>query len=671
MRIKKPARIGGALLLTVAMGVSTLPSANAEVAAPETENTQVTEPQTPSPGDIDNAPAPVNEEQESVSKEEPIQPRPEVLEGQGEALDADSLDLVDISDLPVDPDTSAIDLLMQSDELAPDGGAILTGTSTAEDALVVKQNEFKVEVPKNAEANAVDITAGDAKLGIEMPDSAVSAATPKVVEGTVVYQDGESGTASSVQVLDRQAVRMTVSIPNPEAPLKYDFKLNLGEGMSAQMGPDGGVDVFHSFTGEDGQPVTALVYTVAKPWAKDANKSDVTTWYELNGSTITQHVAPDADTVFPIVADPVTDRQISDKRTAANVAQSAADRHRAEYDAARNREAEFRARANGLSQAARDWRAAAQRWSSEASNALSQRNRQKSRSSAWNTWDSRYRDAVSKRDSANRQADNYTRQASSEASKANAQVTMRDRAYNNWQSKQAEATRLRNEADALARQQKAERDAEAAAEQRARTAAVQADFIAQGKVLSAGTTMFTRYYSRKHAQALKNSIDNLTATLNACTPGKSFSKQEALVTAGKYASNGAEFYGRLRNSSNWQRAGAIGGAVIDGALVVSDWHNGRACAQWLGTFNTATNFTGPVGIGLGVTIDQSMKYAMSSGSAASEVINSLSEGHCYRETYVGSSMGAPVNMAGAWSGTVSGNFRLSNGRVINTAQLTC
>jgi hypothetical protein len=48
-----------------------------------------------------------------------------------------------------------------------------------------------------------------------------------------------------------------------------------------------------------------IYVSIAKPWAKDANGKEINTWYTIKGSTLTQYVDFDKNSIFPIVADPI------------------------------------------------------------------------------------------------------------------------------------------------------------------------------------------------------------------------------------------------------------------------------------------------------------------------------------------------------------------------------
>ena len=87
-----------------------------------------------------------------------------------------------------------------------------------------------------------------------------------------------------------------ITIESSSAPSEYSFDLALQEGTFLAMDEDGSVDI----SNED----QLVVGEVKKPWAYDANGNPVKTWFEIEGSTLTQHVEFSHDTAFPVTADP-------------------------------------------------------------------------------------------------------------------------------------------------------------------------------------------------------------------------------------------------------------------------------------------------------------------------------------------------------------------------------
>lgn len=91
------------------------------------------------------------------------------------------------------------------------------------------------------------------------------------------------------------SVRIASVLDGDESPTEIDYRY---DGLRLVQFDDGGVVGYD----ENG----SLAVTVAIPWALDANGVAVKTWYTVDGSTLTQHVAHRAAGVaYPVVADPV------------------------------------------------------------------------------------------------------------------------------------------------------------------------------------------------------------------------------------------------------------------------------------------------------------------------------------------------------------------------------
>ncbi len=89
-----------------------------------------------------------------------------------------------------------------------------------------------------------------------------------------------------------------ILMTDPTAPREYRFPQQVPPGGQLRTNPDGSVDALDA----DG----AVVSHTRPPWAYDALGRPVTTWYEVNGDTIVQHIDPGPDNVYPILADPDT-----------------------------------------------------------------------------------------------------------------------------------------------------------------------------------------------------------------------------------------------------------------------------------------------------------------------------------------------------------------------------
>lgn len=91
---------------------------------------------------------------------------------------------------------------------------------------------------------------------------------------------------------------MQTVIPNEEAA--HSFKYSLGDETTV-MADDQGNYVAYAFTDDN----NFSQYEIDDPWARDAIGNPVKTNFEINGQgDLIQVVQPDANTKYPIVADP-------------------------------------------------------------------------------------------------------------------------------------------------------------------------------------------------------------------------------------------------------------------------------------------------------------------------------------------------------------------------------
>ncbi|MBS4103591.1 hypothetical protein KFZ73_20385, partial [Tsukamurella paurometabola] len=90
-------------------------------------------------------------------------------------------------------------------------------------------------------------------------------------------------------------------LATPDSPGKFTTEVPTAPGEELVERADGSVVLVSSGTGQ-------VVRTVKAPWAKDALGRDQPTWYTIDKvddqtSTITQHIAPNKNALYPLVAD--------------------------------------------------------------------------------------------------------------------------------------------------------------------------------------------------------------------------------------------------------------------------------------------------------------------------------------------------------------------------------
>jgi hypothetical protein len=90
--------------------------------------------------------------------------------------------------------------------------------------------------------------------------------------------------------------RYLITAQDSQAPDAYQFTLSMPAGAHAVLNRAGGVDVI--------DPHGQVSQALAAPWAYDAAGNPVPTYFTVQGSTLTQHIQPSANSLYPILADP-------------------------------------------------------------------------------------------------------------------------------------------------------------------------------------------------------------------------------------------------------------------------------------------------------------------------------------------------------------------------------
>lgn len=130
-------------------------------------------------------------------------------------------------------------------------------------------------------------------LSIELPAALPLDDGAVATDGTVVFPSADaSGDDLAVQTLADGSTRVQTVIAGADSPHAFDYGLT---GFSAAVNDKGEA----AFISADGSFVP-----VAAAWATDANGNAVATHYEISGDKLVQVVVPDANTTYPVVADP-------------------------------------------------------------------------------------------------------------------------------------------------------------------------------------------------------------------------------------------------------------------------------------------------------------------------------------------------------------------------------
>lgn len=184
--------------------------------------------------------------------------------------------------------------------VAPPQGDVLTGT-TEDAGHVVETNGTEIVAPNDSD-DPITMTSTDpalpsAQVAVSLPAEASVQAPEVAQDGTIVYPSAESGGVDvAVQLMDEGSTRIQTIIPDADAPTQYTYDIQIGDGGTVQILPDGGA----LFLDADGE----FAGGAAAPWAMDADANPVPTWYTTDGTNLVQHVDTSKAATFPVVADP-------------------------------------------------------------------------------------------------------------------------------------------------------------------------------------------------------------------------------------------------------------------------------------------------------------------------------------------------------------------------------
>jgi len=155
-------------------------------------------------------------------------------------------------------------------------------------------SEGSITIPSDQEYPLVLTAPSGDSLEISLPANDVLGPTVQLSDGSAVLPGEDS---STTVIPGDSSVQLISTIENANAPTRYEYGLSLREGQSLQL-IDGSPSVINADQ--------SLEYVVADSWAKDATGANVSSRYEIEGSTLVQVVQHDvAGTTYPVVADPI------------------------------------------------------------------------------------------------------------------------------------------------------------------------------------------------------------------------------------------------------------------------------------------------------------------------------------------------------------------------------
>lgn len=163
------------------------------------------------------------------------------------------------------------------------------------DISPIIQDAAALDVQTSAiDANTVTVEGATSAIEVTLP---VSSGAETTTEGGLVELSDNASSSIIPVVLDDGSVAIHAVLNDETAPTTYDYTFALPQGATFEILADNGGAIAIN---TDGTPALFI----APPWATDSEGASVATHYSVSGDTITQHIMVNADTAFPVVADP-------------------------------------------------------------------------------------------------------------------------------------------------------------------------------------------------------------------------------------------------------------------------------------------------------------------------------------------------------------------------------
>ena len=232
----------------------------------------------------------------------------------------------------------------QQDSQDPSSTVSLIDAASAQNAIPLQKSDQEQDDSTQAgtSTGAGSVAVSDeGTVTATGPDDAV-----QIVDGSLVDNEAAPATSIVTSAID-QGIRTAAVLADSSAPNAIAFSYNLPENASLEAQTDGSIlvkapvtqdvasqteidryddavkatigNVTDSSQLSDAQieqlaaipperttSVTSMqtVATIAAPWATDANGKQVATYYQINGTGITQVIETNASTTYPVTADP-------------------------------------------------------------------------------------------------------------------------------------------------------------------------------------------------------------------------------------------------------------------------------------------------------------------------------------------------------------------------------
>ena len=169
------------------------------------------------------------------------------------------------------------------------------------DEFVAITAESRVALPETATQEVTITPVEGETFSVGLPGDAEGVAAG---DG-VVYDDSAVDTSMVVKATENGGAQILVVLESDEAPADVAFPVSAPENSTLEANEDGTVSIVsREALGEGKSTASATIGTIAAPWAFDANGEAVPTSFGIDGMTLTQSVAVDASTAFPVTFDP-------------------------------------------------------------------------------------------------------------------------------------------------------------------------------------------------------------------------------------------------------------------------------------------------------------------------------------------------------------------------------
>lgn len=193
------------------------------------------------------------------------------------------------------------------DHLAPAADAVLRGvadepTADGQPVSVTAPSGDSVTLPGSAHDPVTMALASGGALSITVPHEGANDASVAIADGIVGFKSSDATSSVAVAKTDG-SVQFNTIVDGATSPERFTYEVGLPAGATAELIDGGGV-LFASSTGE-------FLGGLTPPWATDADGESLTTWYEVEGTQVTQVVKHrDTGAVYPVVADPWLGRDL-------------------------------------------------------------------------------------------------------------------------------------------------------------------------------------------------------------------------------------------------------------------------------------------------------------------------------------------------------------------------